>query len=284
MCTWLEVNRASYDRWAQARTAPPGPRAQRRAAVGQRLCALHAEWDQRPGRRIMHQLVAADGEACSLGVVHRLMHQHQLMARRSRQWRPTTRARADDPRFPNAWHTPDGQRDVSAPAPAARAVGDITMLPTDEGWLYLATVVDLATRAVVGWAMAEHMRASLVVEAMVMAWTHHGIRTGTIFHSDHGSQYTSAAVRAWCARHQVHQSMGQTGVCWDTAVADAYFATLTGDLHGHRFRSRSEARGWIIRYIEGWYNRVRPHAYNDGMPPLTAWISFTSRPYGVSLS
>lgn len=284
MCAWLEVNRASYYRWTEAQTAPPGPRERRRAAVGQRLCALHEQWDQRPGRRTMQRLLAAEGDVCSLGFVHRLMQQHQLMARRSRQWRPTTRPRAGDPRFPNACQSPDGQRDFSAIAPGARAVGDITMLPTDEGWLYLATVIDLATRAVVGWAMAEHMRASLVVEALAMAWTHHGIRADTIFHSDHGSQYTSSMVRTWCHHHRVLQSMGQTGVCWDNAVAESYFAVLKGDLRGHRFGSRQEARSWIVRYIEGWYNRVRPHSYNDGMPPLTAWSTQTSRPYGVSPS
>jgi putative transposase len=169
-------------------------------------------------------------------------------------------------------------------APAARAVSDITMLWNEEGWLYLAVVLDLATRAVVGWAMAAHMRASLVQDALHMAWTHHGIVAGAIVHSDHGSQYTSTTVRAWCVRHQVRQSMGQTGVCWDNAVAEAYFATLKGDLRGHRFASRQEARGWVVRHIEGWYNRVRPHTYTHGVPPLTAWTRHTSRPYGVSLS
>lgn len=284
MCRWLGLNRASYYRWVDARTAPPGPRAQRRAAVGERLCALHAEWDHRPGRRPMQRLLAAEGERCSLGLVHRLMQQHQLQARRARRWRGTTRSCPDDPRFPNACQTPDGQRDFSAPTPGDRVVSDITMIPTGEGWLSLATVMDLATRAVVGWAMAAHMRASLVVDALEMAWAHQAIHARTIFHSDHGSQYTSATVRSWCTRHRIQQSMGQTGVCWDNAVAESFFAILKGDMRGHHFTTRAEARRWIVRHIEGWYNRVRPHTYNDGVPPLTAWATLTSHRFGVSLS
>jgi putative transposase len=284
MCAWLGVNRASFYRWVDAQTAPPGPRAQRRETVGQRLCELHAQWDERPGRRPMQQLLAAEGEVCSLGLIHRLMQQHRLIARRSRHWRTTTRSRPGDPRFPNACQTPDGRRDFSATAPGDRVVSDITLIPTDEGWLSLTTVIDLATRAVVGWAMAEHMRASVVLEALAMAWAHHGVRSGTIVHSDHGSQYTSATVQRWCERHRIGQSMGRSGVCWDNAVAESWFATLKGDLRGHRFHSRAEARGWIVRYIEGWYNRVRPHASNGGVPPITAWTTHTSHPYGVSLS
>lgn len=232
----------------------------------------------------MQRLLAAEGERCSLGLVHRVMQEQQLSARRSRRWRSTTRARAGDLRFPNACLTETGHRDFSASAPADRVVSDITMLRTGEGWLYLTTVIDLATRMVVGWSMASHMRTSLVIDAMTMARIQGGIRAHTIFHSDHGSQYTSQQVRAWCRIHQVRQSMGATGVCWDNAVAEAWFATLKGDLRGHQFATRRETRQWVIRYIEGWYNRVRPHTYNDGQPPETAWKTLTAQPFGVSHS
>lgn len=284
MCAWLDVHRSSYYRWKIQRDAAPGPRAQRRIDVGQHIRDLHAQWDGRPGRRSIQRLLAQHGEICSLGYVHRLMREQNLCARRSRQWRSTTRRRPGDPRFPNACQTPTGARDFTASMPAARAVSDITMLRTDEGWTYLATVIDLATRAVVGWAMADHMRATLITDALAMAWTHHGIRRGSVIHSDHGSQYTSVHVQSWCHTHQIMQSMGATGVCWDNAVAESFFATLKGDLQDIRFGSRREARAWLVRYIEGWYNRVRPHTYTNGNAPLTAWRQLTSRPFGVSLS
>lgn len=284
MCQWLGVNRASYYRWKQAQAALPGPQAQRRAVLGRRICEIHTEWNQRPGRRGIHQLLAAEGESCSLGFVHRLMQEHGLSARRHRRWRSTTRSIPGDRRFPNICQTPTGERDFSASHPGERVVSDITMLRTGEGWLYLATVIDLATRAVVGWAMASHMRASLIVDALTMARVHGAIHPGTIFHSDHGSQYTSNLVHYWCRTHGIQQSMGETGVCWDNAVAESFFATLKGDLRGLTFADRQRARHWVIRYIEGWYNRVRPHTSNVGLAPLTAWQQMTSRPFGVSLS
>lgn len=232
----------------------------------------------------MQRLLAAAGEPCSLGLIHRVMQEQNLAARRSQKWRSTTRSVVGDHRFPNACQTAAGDRDFTAATPTERVVSDITMMRTGDGWIYLATVIDLASRAVVGWAIADHMRASLVVEAMQMAWIHHGIQAGTIFHSDHGSQYTSTLVSQWCIAHGLRQSMGQTGVCWDNAVAESFFATLKGDLRGHRFTSHAMARSWIVRYIEGWYNRVRPHSSVDGMAPLTAWHNLTSRPFGVSLS
>lgn len=284
MCQWLGVNRASYYRWKQAQTATPGPQAQRRAHVGKRITELHTQWDQRPGRRAMRSLLAAEGETCSLGFVHRLMQEHHLAARRHRRWRTTTQSVPGERRFPNACQTASGMRDFTATQPRERVVSDITMLRTGEGWLYLAIVIDLATRAVVGWAMASHMRASLVVDALTMAWDHDALHAGTIFHSDHGSQYTSTLVHHWCRAHAIQQSMGQTGVCWDNAVAESFFATLKGDLHGQTFADRHRARHWVIRYVEGWYNRVRPHTTHAGLAPLTVWQQMTSRPFGVSLS
>lgn len=284
MCRWLGVNRGSYYRWKHARTAPPGPQAARRAAIGKQIHALHVQWDHRPGRRVMQHLLAARGEQCSLGFVHRLMQEHQLVARRHRSWRGTTRSRPGERRFPNACQAEMGRHDFTAMHPGDRVVSDITMIRTEVGWTYLATVIDLATRAVVGWAMANHMRASLIVDALTMASTHCAIRAGTVFHSDHGSQYTSTLVHQWCTAHGLQQSMGDTGVCWDNAVAESFFATLKCDLIGLRFADRHEARRWVMRYIEGWYNRVRPHSYNAGTAPLTAWTELTARPFGVSLS
>ena len=150
-------------------------------------------------------------------------------------------------------------------------VGDITFLPTQEGWLYLAVVMDLASRAIIGWALRPTLQTELVSVALAMAHQHGYLRTGAIFHSDRGSQYTSQAFQTVCAELAVTQSMGATGVCWDNAVAESFFATMKCDLASEvgTFGTRAEARAWVIRYIEGWYNRRRPHATNNGLPPLT---------------
>lgn len=230
----------------------------------------------------MQALLAAEGEQCSLGFVHRLMQAHQLQARRRRRWHRTTRSRPGDPIFANLCQTADGLRDFTATHPADRVVSDISMVRTEEGWVYLATVIDLATRAVVGWSVATHMQATLVTSALDMAWTHRGIRAGTVLHSDHGSQYTSHLVRTWCQEHKMQQSMGATGVCWDNAVAESWFATLKGDLPDHRIPDLHWFRVWLLRYIDVWYNRVRPHSYTNGIPPITAWTKLASQPFGVS--
>ena len=284
MCEWLRIDRSGYYRWIQSQSAPPGVQAQRRTRIGNRIAELHETWEQRPGRRIMQALLAAEDEHCSLGFVHQLMQKQGLSARRHRRFRSTTRSIPGTYRFPNACLTETGQRTFTANHPGDIVVSDITMLRTAEGWLYLATVMDLATRAVVGWSMAAHMRATLVIDALTMAHDHGAIGAGTILHSDHGSQYTSHPVHHWCKTHGMGQSMGDTGVCWDNAVAESFFATLKGDLQGRELPSRHEARYWVIRYIESWYNRVRPHTNNRGLPPLTAWTMKSPRTFGVAIS
>lgn len=118
------------------------------------------------------------------------------------------------------------KRDFTAQAPGTKLVGDITYLRTDQGWLYLATVIDLYTRMVVGWSMAPQMKTTLIIDAMTMARSHGYLQAGAIFHSDHGSQYTSKAFGAWCRGNRIRQSMGMTGQCWDNAVAESFFSTL----------------------------------------------------------
>ena len=129
-------------------------------------------------------------------------------------------------------------------APASHAagtvlVGDITYLKTGQGWLYLATVIDLSTRMVIGWQMADNMRTPLIIDALEMARERVGLGPDTIFHSDHGSQYTSGEFAKYCKKHGFLQSMGETGVCWDNAVAESFFSTLKNEMyHQHVFASR----------------------------------------------
>lgn len=274
MCQALGVSRASYYRWRARQTAPPAPRAQRHADVTHAIAAKFAETQQRAGRRPMRQLLAADGIVCSAGMVHAIMAEQQLVARRRRAWKRTTMR---DPAARTAHignHCLDAHkhRSFHSDRPGTVTVGDITFLSTQEGWLYLAVVIDLATRAVIGWALRPTLHTELVSSALTMAHQHGYLRTGAIFHSDRGSQYTSQVFQRVCTDLAVTQSMGTTGVCWDNAVAESFFATLKGDLATEvgTFRTRQDARAWVIRYIEGWYNRRRPHATNQGLPPMTS--------------
>ncbi|MEU9581052.1 IS3 family transposase [Streptomyces chilikensis] len=144
-----------------------------------------------------------------------------------------------------------------------RWCGDITYIATSEGWLYLATVIDIASRKVVGWATADHLRTSLVTEALTAAWQTRKPRPGLTFHSDGGCQYTSRELAAVAGRMGIRLSVGQTGVCWDNALAESFFATLKRELvpaDGHVWSSKAAARTAIFEYIEGWYNVRRLHS------------------------
>jgi len=162
------------------------------------------------------------------------------------------------------------KRDFNPPAPNVVWCGDITYLHTGEGWLYLATVIDLYSRRVIGWAAAGHMRTELVVDALEMAVaTRGGHVAGVVFHSDRGSVYTSNTFGEVCDSHGVIQSMGATGVCWDNAAAESWFGTMKRELaHRRRWATRAEARRDLIRWIEGWFNARRLHSSNNYRSPI----------------
>ena len=275
MCQLLGVASSSYYAWRQRQQrTTPTPRAARHQAIADTVRARHAASGGRLGRRPMRQLLRdEDGMACSLGLVHRVMAEQGLAARRHRHRGPTTRRDGAAPgAIPDRLVDAEGCRDFGSVVPGTRTVGDLTYIPTAEGWTYLSTVLDLATRAVIGWSLQDAPTSAGPIAALTMARAQGRLAEGAIFHSDHGTQYTSQAFGACCAACGVAQSMGRTGVCYDNAVAEAFFATLKGDLgHGHRFASRTEARCEVVAYIEGWYNRQRPHRHNAGRPPLVAW-------------
>jgi transposase InsO family protein len=162
------------------------------------------------------------------------------------------------------------RRDFDPPAPDVVWCGDITYLHTGEGWLYLATVIDLFSRRVIGWAAADHMRTELVADALTMAVaTRGGHVAGVIFHSDRGSVYTSNTFGELCELHHVVQSMGATGVCWDNSVAESWFGTMKRELaHRRRWATRADARRDLIRWIEGWFNACRLHSSNNYNSPI----------------
>lgn len=152
-------------------------------------------------------------------------------------------------------------RDFTANAPGVKLVGDITYIPTWEGWLYLATVIDCFNKEVIGYAMASHMRTELVTDALDMAARNHTLAAGCIMHSDRGTQYTSAAYLAKLTELGLSHSLGRTGVCWDNALAESFFGSMKNErVHHMVYPTRKKAKDDIARYIELFYNHRRIHS------------------------
>jgi transposase InsO family protein len=196
--------------------------------------------------------------------IGRLMHEEELKVQTKRKFKVTTDSNHDKPIAPNLL-----DREFTVAHPDTVYVGDITYIPTREGWLYLAVVLDLFSRAVVGWAMDSRMKTDLVKDAMLMAIWKRKPAQGLIFHSDRGSQYASDNYRETLKTHGVKASMSKKGDCWDNAVAESFFHTLKIELIHHcDFATREEARTAIFEYIEVFYNRQRLHSSNGYEAPL----------------
>lgn len=271
MCQRLSVPRASFYRWLNP-PAEPTPSAALRAKRKDLVDTAFTDANGVPGAGQLVDLLRNDHDhQVSKATVLSLMDELGIRAKRMEAFKTTTTrdAEARTAHIKNHMLDKGGRRDFRSHAPGAKLVGDITYLRTGEGWLYLATVIDLHTRMIVGWSMAESMHTQLIIDAMEMAKTRGFIRPGTIFHSDRGSQYTSIAFQGWCEASGVRQSMGKTGVCWDNAVAESAFSTLKNEMYHHRaFTHRIAARTAVMEYIETWYNRRRPHTNNGGVSPL----------------
>jgi len=261
----LGVARSSFYAW-RSQAATVTATAQRREHLAGQVHAVFHEFDQTYGCRRIARELNARGVACSVGLVADVMRHQGLVAIQPRAYKTTT---IPDP---SATYPPDLlEGDFTAEQPGTRLVGDITYLPTGQGWLYLAVVIDLATRMVVGWQTATHMRTSLVIDALAMARDHGHLAPEAIFHSDRGSQYTAHAFTDWCAANTITPSMGRTGVCWDNAAAESFFATLKNEMyHRHRFATRPRARFAVAHYIELFYNRKRRHSTLDYRTPTQA--------------
>lgn len=276
MCRVLGVGRAGFYAWL-ARRDTPGPRALRRARLATQIAEIFDASDSTFGARRIAAKLDAAGEPASLGLVRSIMAEQGLVAIQPRSKKRTTIPAADAevrPDLIGREFSPDGW------APGEAAVGDITYLKTSEGWLYLATVIDLATRMVIGWQMADHMRTSLVAEALKMAHDAGRLESEAIFHSDRGAQgqYTSAEYADLAGRLDVRLSVGRTGSCLDNAVAESWFASLKNEMyHRHRFTTRAAARLRVMTYIEVFYNRQRRHSTLGYQTPTEALAAHQSQ-------
>jgi len=258
MCRVLEVSPAGF---YQARRRAPSRRAQADGQLRVHVRAEHAESDGTYGApRIAHALTAA-GFPCGRHRAARLLRAEGLQGIATRRFRVTTTvAEAAHPHAPNtlARHFAVGA------TPAAldrRWAADVTYLPTWAGWLYLAVVLDVASRRVIGWAMGPSLATALPLAALAMARQTRRPSPGTLHHSDQGRQYSSAGYRAALAAAGLTGSMSRKGDCWDNAVVESFFATLKTELiHRHAWATRAEVQRAVFRYIEGWYNPHRLHS------------------------
>ena len=267
MCRLLRVPRSSFYAWTNRVETPTQARRRQLSAA---ISAEIANSRQTSGCRRITAALNRRGIECSVGLVASLMRRLGLAAVQPRAYKRTT--------LPGHHLTPAPDlidRDFTATAPGERLVGDITYLRTGEGWLYLATVIDLATRMVVGWQIAAHMRTSLVTDALAMAIDGGHVTADAIFHSDRGTQYTSAEFDAFTTRKRIRRSLGRTGVCWDNAAAESFFAALKNEMYYRQsFASRARARFAVAEYIEVFYNRRRLHSTLGYRTPFEALTDY----------
>ena len=255
MARLLSVSRAGYYAWAKRRDTIP-PTTARRVWLSGVITQIHDDSHGVNGfRRVLAEL-SRRGIAASEGLVRKIMREAGIFGIQPRSKKRTTIPADDVVTRPDLL-----KRDFTADRPGVRFVGDITYLRTGEGWLYLATVIDLFNREVVGWSMAEHMRTELIGGALTMAHTHGRIESGALFHSDRGSQYTSDEYAKLAGRFGVRLSVGRTGVCWDNSVAESWFSMLKNEMYYRQsFATRRRARFAVMQYIEVFYNRRRLHS------------------------
>ena len=265
MCGLLGVARSSFYAWCNRTETPTAARRRRLALEVRRV--FDASRQTSGCRRIAAQL-NRDGHECSVGLVADLMRELGLRAVQPRGYKRTTIPGEDPVESPDLIGR---DFDPAGSAPGERLVGDITYLRTGEGWLYLATVIDIATRMVVGWQLADHMRTSLVVDALQMGIDAGLVHADAIFHSDRGCQYTSREFTQSCKDKHVRTSLGRTGVCWDNAAAESFFAALKNEMYYRlTWPTRARARFAVAEYIEVFYNRRRLHSTLGYRTPLEA--------------
>lgn len=254
MCQVLGISASGYYAWRRRR---PSARQEANEAMVERIKEIHAESDKTYGSPRVHAELVAQGVRCNKKRVERLMRVHDIQAKQRKRRRPrTTDSNHRLPIAPNVLN-----REFTAEAPNQKWVTDITYIPTAEGWLYLAAVMDLYSRRIVGWSMAARRTSKLVKDALKLALAQRQPGPGLMHHSDRGSQYASADYRILLTAHGMVASMSRSGDCYDNAPMESFFGTLkTERVHYRHYRTRAEARRDIFNYIEVFYNRKRRHS------------------------
>ncbi len=253
MCTLLKVSRSGFYAWL---TRPESQRTRENRALEAKIRVFHAASHGIYGSPKIHQDLIDDGVRCGKNRVARIMREAGIRSRRKKKFKATTNSRHSLPVADNLL----GQN-FTAETPDSVWLGDITYVPTQEGWLYLAVLIDLYTRQVVGWATSSRMTRQLTLDALQMALDRQSPENGLVHHTDRGSQYASGDYQKVLSDRRIVCSMSRKGNCYDNAVAESFFGLLKTEWVNHcRYRSRSEAIGSLFYYIEIFYNRKRRHS------------------------
>lgn len=261
MVTVLGVSRSGYYQWRKR------PQSERQKANDRLLSEIQRVYEQTNGvygsPRITREL-KANGLQCSENRVARLMQQNGIQAKTKRKFKATTNSKHQLPVAENLV-----KQNFTASEPDELWTSDITYVWTEEGWLYLAVVLDVCTRTIVGWATSPRITQDLVLRAVKQALCQRNRKPGLIFHSDRGSQYASERVKELIAKHQITQSMSGKGNCYDNAITEAFFKTLKAEhVYFEKYINRQQAHSSLFRYIEMFYNRKRRHSAINYMAPV----------------
>jgi putative transposase len=268
MCRVFELAPSGYYAWRKGCSPTAHALADERLMLNIRVA--HRASGGKYGSPRIHRELRDEGIRVGKKRVARLMRESGLVGRARRRWVRTTDSNHAYPIAPNLLNRQFTVRGPGALTQLNRVwVSDITYIPTSEGWLYLAVVLDLASRRVIGWSMREQLDAQLSISALHMAIERRQPRAGLIHHSDRGVQYACSEYRAALAAHGIEASMSRIGDCWDNAVAESFFATLELELIADsRWRTRAAARNTILWFIEAWYNSKRRHSTLDYVNPV----------------
>jgi transposase InsO family protein len=271
MCEWLGVSTSGYYEW---RDRPESATAQRHAYLKLMVAKAFEMSEETYGYRRIHAQLVRWGETCTPELVRHIMRELGLVPCQPRPWRHSL-TEAD----PTAGPIPDLLlRDFTADRPGEKMVGDITYIPTWEGWVYLATVIDCYSKKVIGWAMDDNYKTPLIEAAIRMAARNCDLPPGAIFHSDRGSNYTSAQFGRTLESLGIRRSVGRTGICFDNSMAESFFANLKNErVHRTVYPTRQHAMTDVARYIELRYNTQRLHSGLDYKTPHEVYTEYLNR-------
>jgi putative transposase len=260
MCQVLALSSSGYYAWRQR---PPSAREMANRELYQKIEAVYNDNHGVYGSPRIYRELKDQGVACSENRIARLMRLRGLQAKQSKRFKTTTKRNRAHPAAPNLL-----KRDFTAEWPDQKWLADITYIATLEGWLYLAAILDLYTRRIVGWAMSDRMTSALTIAALKMALLQRQPHAGMIHHSDQGSQYTDQAYQALLKDHGIRASMNGAGSWYDNAPMESFVGTLKSEwVHHHVYHTRDEAKTDVFYYIESFYNRRRRHSALDYLSP-----------------
>lgn len=261
MCSFFNVSRSGYYSWLNR---APSKRELANKELDQKIIAVFKANKSRYGAPRVYRLLKAHGDIYSLNRIARRMQNMNLKAIAKKKFKVTTDSEHTKLIYDNILN-----RDFTTTNINQKWCGDISYVRTEEGWMYLAVIIDLHSRAVIGWSMESRMTKDLVCNALIMALFKRKFPSGVIIHSDRGSQYCSDKYRKLIKYNKLIGSMSRKGNCWDNAIAESFFHTLKVELvHENKYKTREEAKSSIFRYIEQYYNRTRLHSAIDYKAPI----------------